>query len=250
MYNSSWLRLQRKTPQLFSYEDRALYSTWDISYNHVKQQNEPAAKLLQLWAYFDNQDVWFELLKECQRGSLHWFEELTEDQLSFDESVRVLCDHALVEADIWLLDSPVESVGYSMHSCVHSWTVHVVNQEWNADMASLALDCVGKHMPDIHQQNSLVIERRLLRHATRCWEFIVEGSLDSSHREHHLHQFGDVFGNQGRYDEAEKMYERALRGKEKAWGPDHTSTLATVNNLGFSLSGRFGFMSDSGDVEN
>jgi hypothetical protein len=25
---------------------------------------------------------------------------------------------------------------------------------------------------------------------------------------------------------------RALRGKEKAWGPDHTSTLDTVNDLG------------------
>jgi Tfp pilus assembly protein PilF len=28
------------------------------------------------------------------------------------------------------------------------------------------------------------------------------------------------------------MYQRALKGKEKAWGPDHTSTLNTVNNLG------------------
>ena len=28
------------------------------------------------------------------------------------------------------------------------------------------------------------------------------------------------------------MYLRALRGKEKAWGADHTSTLDTVNNLG------------------
>ncbi|KAF6788476.1 glycosyl hydrolase family 20 [Colletotrichum musicola] len=28
------------------------------------------------------------------------------------------------------------------------------------------------------------------------------------------------------------MYERALQGKEKTWGPDHTSTLSTVNNLG------------------
>jgi Tfp pilus assembly protein PilF len=27
------------------------------------------------------------------------------------------------------------------------------------------------------------------------------------------------------------MYQRALQGKEKAWGPEHTSTLATVNNL-------------------
>ena len=28
------------------------------------------------------------------------------------------------------------------------------------------------------------------------------------------------------------MYRRALEGKEKAWGPEHTSTLDTVNNLG------------------
>jgi len=28
------------------------------------------------------------------------------------------------------------------------------------------------------------------------------------------------------------MYQRALQGYEKAWGPEHTSTLNTVNNLG------------------
>jgi ribulose bisphosphate carboxylase small subunit len=61
------LQLQRKTPPLLSYEDKALYSTWNISLDHVKQ-SEPAAKLLQLWAYFSNQDVWLtlELLQECQ----------------------------------------------------------------------------------------------------------------------------------------------------------------------------------------
>ena len=32
--------------------------------------------------------------------------------------------------------------------------------------------------------------------------------------------------------EAEEMYVRALRGYEKAWGVEHTSTLRTVNNLG------------------
>jgi len=30
----------------------------------------------------------------------------------------------------------------------------------------------------------------------------------------------------------EKMYQRALQGYEKAWGPGHTSILITVNNLG------------------
>ena len=37
---------------------------------------------------------------------------------------------------------------------------------------------------------------------------------------------------QGKLAEAERMYLRALAGMEKALGPDHTSTLETVNNLG------------------
>jgi Tfp pilus assembly protein PilF len=28
------------------------------------------------------------------------------------------------------------------------------------------------------------------------------------------------------------MYQRALQGYEKAWGPEHTETIDTVNNLG------------------
>ncbi|SLM37537.1 tetratricopeptide repeat domain containing protein [Lasallia pustulata] len=32
--------------------------------------------------------------------------------------------------------------------------------------------------------------------------------------------------------EAEAMFRRALEGREKALGPEHTSTLETVNNLG------------------
>ena len=32
--------------------------------------------------------------------------------------------------------------------------------------------------------------------------------------------------------EAEAMYVRALKGKKKAWGAEHTSTLDAVNNLG------------------
>jgi tetratricopeptide (TPR) repeat protein len=56
--------------------------------------------------------------------------------------------------------------------------------------------------------------------------------VNISGREDYLHNFGDAFAHQGRLDEAEKMYQRALQGFEKAWGLEHTSTLDTVNNLG------------------
>jgi len=41
-----------------------------------------------------------------------------------------------------------------------------------------------------------------------------------------------LFADLDRYMEAEAMYGRALAGKEKIHGPEHTSTLDTVNNLG------------------
>ena len=47
-----------------------------------------------------------------------------------------------------------------------------------------------------------------------------------------MHGLGMLYADQGKLGEAEKMYQRALEGYEKALGPEHTSTLITVNNLG------------------
>ena len=46
LYKASWLKT---SPELSSYEDRTLYSTWQLSFDHVKQRNELSAKLLRLW---------------------------------------------------------------------------------------------------------------------------------------------------------------------------------------------------------
>jgi hypothetical protein len=48
----------------------------------------------------------------------------------------------------------------------------------------------------------------------------------------------DDMPDQGKLDEAEKMFRRALEGKEKALGINHTSTLGTVNNLGLLYAGQ------------
>jgi hypothetical protein len=62
LYETLWAKLQKTSPELGSYEDRTLYFTWQILFEHIKQRNILSAQLLQLWAYFDNQDLWFELL--------------------------------------------------------------------------------------------------------------------------------------------------------------------------------------------
>ncbi|MEI2771580.1 MAG: tetratricopeptide repeat protein [Candidatus Competibacter sp.] len=47
---------------------------------------------------------------------------------------------------------------------------------------------------------------------------------------------------QGRYGEAEPLFQRALAGFEKVLGPEHPATLTSVNNLAvlYQSQGRYG----------
>jgi hypothetical protein len=141
LYKESWGKLQKSSPELSSYEDRTLYSTWQISFDHVEQRNELSAKLLRLWAYFDNQDLWFELLQHGDSEDPDWIRQLTEDEVSFHEAIRVLSDHGLVGVGTSSQEQ-TESRGYSVHGCVHSWSIHVLNQEWDYELARVAVKFV------------------------------------------------------------------------------------------------------------
>jgi tetratricopeptide (TPR) repeat protein len=231
LFEDSWLKLLESSPEVDSYEDRALYTTWNLSYEHVMKQNLLSAKLLQFWAYFDNQDVWFDLLRHSDSSSPTWFSDLIVDEVEFTKAIRVLCNHALVEVE-QSSEERIEGDGYSMHGCVHSWTIHVLNREWDTEMAEVALKCIGSHVPEQNAQRGWIIERRMLQHASRCSDIVSRGLISSSGLEWALDKLGSLYADMGKLVEAEAMYKRALEGYEKALGPDHTSTLGTVNNLG------------------
>lgn len=43
-----------------------------------------SAKLLQLWAYFDKQDIWLEPLQHSDAEDPEWVRGVAEDELNFD----------------------------------------------------------------------------------------------------------------------------------------------------------------------
>ncbi|KAI9708858.1 MAG: hypothetical protein M1812_007878 [Candelaria pacifica] len=60
------------------------------------------------------------------------------------------------------------------------------------------------------------------------WREVVDwNDIDSND----IFHIGYLDNMMGRLKEAEAMHVRALKGKENAWGAEHTSTLDTVNNL-------------------
>ena len=231
LYKASWLKLQTTSPRLSSYEDRSLYTTWQVTFDRIRKQNAASAQLLKLWAYFDKQDVWFELLRHACSADDEWIRKLTEDKLNFNEAVRLLCEYGLAHTEP-SLRQPSGSAGYGVHSCVHSWTISVLNGEWDDGLARLALTCVASEVPSTDVDKWWLLQHRLLQHAARHEHLITNGNVGIEGIEWALHSLGNLYADQGKLVEAEAMYSRALQGCEEALGPKHTSTLSTVNNLG------------------
>lgn len=67
--------------------------------------------------------------------------------MAFTHAVRGLANYGLVEIDMSSQEL-FESRGYSIHRCVHSWTVHVLNGAKDSSLASLAVKLVGSHVPE------------------------------------------------------------------------------------------------------
>jgi tetratricopeptide (TPR) repeat protein len=231
LYEASWLKLQRTSPTLSSYENRSLYTTWQVTFDRIREQNAASARLLELWAYFDKQDVWFGLLRHACNADDKSIQKLTEDELSYNEAVRLLCEYGLAHPEP-SLSQVSRSIGYGVHSCVHSWTVSILNKEWDDSLARLALTCVASEVPSTNIDEWWLLQQRLLQHVALHKKFVLDSNMDIERMEWALHNLGNLYVDQGRLAEAEAMYDRALQGKEEALGAKHTSTLDTVNNLG------------------
>jgi hypothetical protein len=65
----------------------------------------------------------------------------------------------------------------------------------------------------------------IMSHTKRTWGADHISTLDT------VNNLGLLDDNQGKTAEAEAMYLRALQGKEKAWGSEHTSAQNTVRSI-------------------
>ena len=140
--------------------------------------------------------------------------------------------------------------GYVVHPVVHQWARYVQNDQQRLDNTRLAVTMVGCAVPLDSERDFWMLQRRLLGHAEWCFHWIVkdwcqlsrlqdvddeDGTILDENVEDVLNAFlglGDPYRDQGKLEQAKTMYQRALQGREKALGKDHTSTLGTVNNLG------------------
>jgi tetratricopeptide (TPR) repeat protein len=85
-------------------------------------------------------------------------------------------------------------------------------------------------MPSSSNKSYSELQQRLIPHANYVRQRDCPGDNFPVYRA--FQWLRVLYFNQGKLKESGEIFERALAGKENALGPDHTSTLQTVHNLG------------------
>lgn len=120
---------------------------------------------------------------------------------------------------------------------------HFLNSVINAELVRLATMCVALHVPDETEEGYWGVQQRLLQHADRCLKMMKRCEILDENEVVVFYEMGILFQCQVRFSEAGALYERALRGAEKAWGSDseNRATLDILHNLGgvYVSQGRF-----------
>jgi tetratricopeptide (TPR) repeat protein len=237
-YSRTWERLMKSEARfpLEEYGDRSVLTTWTISYRQVQQQSEEAACLLKLWGFLDSGEVWYEMIAAgldpaAEVDAPAWLLAVSEDELAFGEAMGLLSRYSLAEGR-------EGTDGHSMHSVLHRWCGYLAEKDERQELGCLAAGLVAWSVPLQSDAEFGKKRKQIMAHGLRVSGWIEEdGALDkersvkASIRPGHFYNLGYLLSDEDR-QRAVQMYQRALQGFEKAWGPEHTSTLDTVNNLG------------------
>jgi tetratricopeptide (TPR) repeat protein len=256
-YEQQWSELMEldhlDDDPLQDYPGRSVWTTWAISYQANRNKHEDTGNLLLLWSFLDNKDLWHGLFAAaCKRSTVAarmlsgWVGDIASSEVKFSRAMQLLHKYSLVEEAAGV----TETTSYATHPVVHRWAHHSQGKRFATELSRLAVVAVGWAVPESSTRDYSTVQRRLLLHAQVCSSQIVKSGTvwcgraagynnrdveEGKERNAILdavHFLGLLYADQGKLGEAEKMYERALRGYEEALGPTHTSTLGTVNNLG------------------
>ena len=126
----------------------------------------------------------------------------------------------------------------SLHSMVSEW----LRMRLDKSLQPIFLNAAISHLDSyLNSLDSIGSDHKTRQegqaHLDTIWRSVESFNLGDHILEGRI-TFGNFYSDQGRPKDAEKLYKGALAGYEKEWGPDHTCTLDTVNNLGGLYAGQ------------
>jgi tetratricopeptide (TPR) repeat protein len=237
--------VMQETPQFWQYrrmlpsEEKetslSLLTTWEMSLQFlgVGEHAAELEKVITLFAFFNPVNISERLFSsDADDGNLttspmsifkddgHW------NHLKFEDAIVEMQELSLLQFS----HCNEDEITVSLHSLVSEWLRMRLDKGSLPTFLSIAISHLKCYLDSIGHSDHKTREEGLAHLET------ISRGVESYNLGDHILEaritFGMFYHDQGRYKDAEMMYNRAMAGYEKAWGPEHTSTLNTVNNLG------------------
>lgn len=121
---------------------KSLHTAWDQSYERLKSYSPKAARLLGMLAYFDNPKIRHELIPAGEGNKPdYWRHQMKTNDEKTQPLMGTLADFGFLDSE--RNDEIERAPQWSMHNCVHAWTLAVLNREVNPEFHWYAFDCVA-----------------------------------------------------------------------------------------------------------
>jgi tetratricopeptide (TPR) repeat protein len=245
----------------------SIIATWQISFEHIRQEVPAAARLLSLMSLFDRQGIPESLLHDQYAADEDKVDD--EEGADFDDDINTLVSYSLVEM------SRADGSEFEMHRLVQYSTKKWLElsgelEGWKERYVALMDRSypVGRHAnwkvcqalfphaqaaadsrPGNAEVKALEAWASVLYKA--AWYADEMGQYEAAREmnqsalevrekvlghEHpstlaSMNNLAGVLDSQGKYEEAEAMHRQTLATKEKVLGREHPSTLTSMNNL-------------------
>jgi tetratricopeptide (TPR) repeat protein len=213
----------------------SLLTTWEMSLQFlgVGEQAAELEKVITLFAFFNPVNIGEQLFSnDADDGNLtnspmsifkgdgHW------NHLKFEDAVVKMQELSLLQFS----HCNENEITVSLHSLVSDWLRMRLDKDSQPIYLNTAVSHLKRYLASIGHSDHKTRQEGLA-HLDTIWREAESLDLGDDLLEARL-TFGIFYREQGRHKDAEMMYNYALVGYEKAWGPEHTLTLDTVHNLG------------------
>jgi len=213
-------------------EEATVTTTWEISFQRVRENSSAGADLLQLCAFLGPDDVPVDMIVD---GAEHLPEELgaaVSDSLELDKAIKALRSYSLLETG----DKKPEERSLSTHRLVQAVTRERLSQEDQEVWAEAAVKVVNEAFPGNSQDvRNWPVCARLSAHAVRATDHAESLQVALNAASQLLNELGLFASGRAELEQAKQFSERALAIDEKAYGPEHPRVAVRANNIGLIL---------------
>lgn len=225
---------QRRLGEEFSV-DKALYHSFEFSFEELEKTNSLSAKLLMLFSFLDHKDMWFELclnITEHEHPEFpNWMHQIATT--GFQALYPVLRNLSFIE-DRW--NDQTKTTIYEIHPAIHEFARKKAKERGDEEhFVRCAVSLIAANVPRSAEKDFIDIVQRLEPHVEQCTIYMKQGRGGRGLDLVEIEKFANLFRYLGRYEEASRLYLgilTALKAEENP-GESTIELMADIeNNLG------------------